>query len=93
MRYLTSVVETYRLPNDEAVKVFLEELKRDPAFTITKYSSTKKERKEKRKVVIAASTNGKQQDKIVYTASGAWLWWGSGLSDSPTALLDQMLCV
>ncbi len=51
MRYLTSVVETYRLPNDEAVKVFLEELKRDPAFTITKYSSTKKERKEKGDVV------------------------------------------
>lgn len=51
MRYLTSVVETYRLPNDEAVKVFLEELKRDPAFTITKYSSTKKERKEKGEVV------------------------------------------
>ena len=51
MRYLTSVVETYRLPNDEAVKVFLEELKKDPAFTITKYSSTKKERKEKGDVV------------------------------------------
>lgn len=51
MRYLTSVVETYRLPNDEAVKVFLEELKRDPAFTITKYSSTKKERKEKGDIV------------------------------------------
>lgn len=51
MRYLTSVVETYRLPNDEAVKVFLEELKADPAFTITKYSSTKKERKEKGDVV------------------------------------------
>lgn len=51
MRYLTSVVETYRLPNDEAVKVFLEELKRDPAFIITKYSSTKKERKEKGDVV------------------------------------------
>ena len=47
MKYLTSVVETYRLPNDEAVKVFLEELKRDPAFTITKYSSTKKETKQK----------------------------------------------
>lgn len=51
MRYLTSVVETYRLPNDEAVKIFLEELKKDPAFTITKYSSTKKERKEKGDVV------------------------------------------
>ena len=41
---------------------------------------------------IAFSTNEKQQDKIVYTVSGAWLWWGSGIGNSPTALLIQMLC-
>ena len=73
MRYLTSVVETYRLPNDEAVKVFLEELKRDPAFTITKYSSTKKETKQKGEVVddwvrftvTKAFNNEKEPDSVI----------------------------
>lgn len=51
MKYLTSVVETYRLPNEEAVKVFLEELKQDPNFTVAKYTSQKKERKQKGDVV------------------------------------------
>lgn len=51
MKYLTSVVETYRMPNEEAVKVFLEELKQDPTFTISKYTSTKKEKKAKGDVI------------------------------------------
>lgn len=51
MRYLTKVVETYRLPNEAAVETFLQELKSDPRFTVAKYSSTKKERKEKKEVV------------------------------------------
>lgn len=51
MRYLTKVVETYRLPNEAAVEEFLQELKADPRFTVAKYSSTKKERKEKKEVV------------------------------------------
>ena len=51
MKYLTSVVETYRLPNEEAVKVFLEELKKDPNFTVAKYTSQKKERKQKGEIV------------------------------------------
>ena len=73
MRYLTSVVETYRLPNDDAVKVFLEELKRDPAFTIIKYSSTKKETKQKGEVVdewvrftvTKAFNNEKEPESII----------------------------
>ena len=73
MRYLTSVVETYRLPNDEAVKVFLEELKADPSFTVTKYSSTKKELKQKGEVVdewirfsvTKAFNNEKEPDSII----------------------------
>ena len=73
MKYLTSVVETYRLPNDEAVKVFLEELKRDPAFTITKYSSTKKATKQKGEVVdewvrftvTKAFNNEKEPDSVI----------------------------
>ena len=51
MRYLTKIVETYRLPNEAAVEEFLQELKADPRFTIAKYSSTKKERKQKGEVV------------------------------------------
>lgn len=51
MRYLTKVVETYRLPDEAAVETFLQELKADPRFTVAKYSSTKKERKEKKEVV------------------------------------------
>lgn len=51
MKYLTKVVETYRLPDEAAVETFLQELKADPRFTVAKYSSTKKERKEKKEVV------------------------------------------
>lgn len=51
MRYLTKVVETYRLPDEAAVETFLQELKSDPRFIVAKYSSTKKERKEKKEVV------------------------------------------
>ena len=73
MRYLTSVVETYRLPNDEAVKVFLEELKQDPSFEVTKYSSVKKELKQKGEVVdewvrfsvTKAFNNEKEPDSVI----------------------------
>lgn len=51
MKYLTKVVETYRLPDEAAVETFLQELKADSRFTVAKYSSTKKERKEKKEVV------------------------------------------
>ncbi len=51
MRYLTKTVETYRLPNEESVEQFLKELKEDSHFTIAKYTSTKKEIKEKGEVV------------------------------------------
>lgn len=53
MRYLTKVVETYRLANEAEVQSFLQELKSDNRFTIAKYSSTKKERKQKGEVVDA----------------------------------------
>lgn len=51
MRYLTKVVETYRLANEQEVENFLKELKEDDRFQIAKYSSVKKERKEKKEVV------------------------------------------
>ena len=51
MKYLTKVVETYRLPNEAAVETFLQELKQDSHFTISKYSSTKKEKKSKGEII------------------------------------------
>ena len=51
MRYLTKVVETYRLANEKEVEEFLKELKEDRRFTVAKYSSTKKEKKSKGEVI------------------------------------------
>ena len=47
MKYLTKVVETYRLDSEDEVKPFLEELKNSKDFIIAKYSSQKKEVKRK----------------------------------------------
>ena len=44
MRYLTKVVETYRLADEHEVEEFLQELKKDYRFEVAKYSSTKKEK-------------------------------------------------
>lgn len=51
MKYLISTTETYRINSEEEVKTFLEELKKDNSFTIKKYSSIKKELKQKGEVV------------------------------------------
>ena len=51
MRYLTKVVETYRLENEHEVEEFLQELKDDSHFELAKYSSTKKEKKQKGEVI------------------------------------------
>lgn len=51
MRYLTKVVETYRLSNEQEVETFLKELKEDDRFTIAKYSSQKREKKAKGQIV------------------------------------------
>lgn len=51
MRYLTKVVETYRLSSEKEVEEFLKELKSDHRFTVAKYSSTKKEKKSKGEVM------------------------------------------
>lgn len=45
MRYLTKVVETYRLSSEKEVEEFLKELKSDHRFTVAKYSSTKKRKR------------------------------------------------
>lgn len=51
MRYLTKVVETYRLENEKEVEDFLQELKSDNKFEVAKYSSTKREKKAKGEVI------------------------------------------
>lgn len=51
MKYLISTTETYRINSEEEVKAFLEELKKDNNFTIKKYSSVKKELKQKGEVI------------------------------------------
>lgn len=51
MRYLTKVVETYRLSSEKEVEEFLKELKSDHRFTVAKYSSTKKEKKSRGEVI------------------------------------------
>lgn len=51
MRSLVKVVETYRLSNEKEVENFLKELKEDLTFEVSKYSSTKKEKKQKGEVV------------------------------------------
>ena len=51
MKYLTKVVETYRIGTEKEVEAFLKELKADNRFTVAKYSSTKKEKKAKGEVV------------------------------------------
>lgn len=51
MKYLINTTETYRLNSEEEVKAFLEELKKDKTFIIKKYSSVKKELKQKGEVI------------------------------------------
>ena len=51
MKYLLNVVETYRLEDENQVEEFLKELKADDRFIVTRYSSTKKERKSKGEVI------------------------------------------
>ena len=51
MKYLTKVVETYRLENEKEVEEFLKELKSDNRFEVAKYSSIKKEKKAKGEVI------------------------------------------
>ena len=53
MRYLTQVVETYRVDKEEQVLEMIEEAKQDNRFTLTKHTSQYKERKSKGEVIDA----------------------------------------
>jgi hypothetical protein len=50
-KYLITTTETYRVDSEEAVEAILEEAKNDSNYTLVKYSSTYKEKKEKGDVV------------------------------------------
>ncbi len=53
MKYLTQVVETYRVDDEEQVLQMIEEAKKDNRFTLTKHTSQYKERKQKGEVIDA----------------------------------------
>ena len=50
-KYLITTTETYRVDSEEAVEAILEDAKNDSDYTLVKYSSTYKEKKEKGDVV------------------------------------------
>jgi hypothetical protein len=50
-KYLTTVVETYRVSTENEVEIMLEQAKNASEYTLIKYSSEKKEVKAKGEVV------------------------------------------
>lgn len=50
-KYLTNTVETYRVDSEAEVKRVIEEAKKDKTFSLTKYTSEYKERKQKGEVI------------------------------------------
>ena len=50
-KYLTTVVETYRVDSEAEVEIMLEEAKNDNMYILTKYTSEKKERKQKGEII------------------------------------------
>ena len=53
MKYLTQVVETYRVDSEDQVLEMIEEAKQDNRFTLVKHASQYKERKAKGEVIDA----------------------------------------
>jgi len=50
-RYLTKVTEVYRLSTEKEAEAFLQELKSSTEFELAKYTSIRKQRKEKKEIV------------------------------------------
>ena len=50
-KYLTTVVETYRVDSETEVEMMLEEAKNASQYTLIKYTSQKKEKKQKGEIV------------------------------------------
>lgn len=53
MKYLTQVVETYRVDSEDQVLQMIEEAKASNKFTLVKHASQYKERKQKGEVIDA----------------------------------------
>lgn len=77
-KYLITTTETYRVDSEEAVEAILEEAKNDDNYTLVKYSSAYKEKKEKGEVVdywyrltlTKAFTEEKEPDRDVRITYG-----------------------
>ena len=52
-KYLISTVETYRVDNESEAAALIEEAKNSSKYTLSKYSSVYKERKQKGEVIDA----------------------------------------
>jgi hypothetical protein len=50
-KYLTTVVETYRVDSEAEVEIMLEQAKSDNMYILVKYTSEKKERKQKGEII------------------------------------------
>lgn len=50
-KYLTTVVETYRVSTEQEATALIEEAKNDPSYTLGKYTSERKERKSKGEII------------------------------------------
>lgn len=50
-KYLITTTETYRVDSEQQVEAILEDAKNDNSYTLVKYSSQYKEKKEKGEVV------------------------------------------
>ena len=51
MKYLTKIVETYRVANEAEAAKTIEEAKHDPRFTLSKYEAIHKEKKSKGEII------------------------------------------
>ena len=77
-KYLITTTETYRVDSESQVEAILEEAKNDSNYTLVKYSSQYKEKKEKGEVVdywyrltlTKAFTDEKEPDRDVQITYG-----------------------
>ena len=76
MAYLIKTVETYRVENEKEAKELIENSKKNPVFTLSKYTSEKKEAKKGgevvnewvRVVLTKTFTSEKEPDMSVFSS-------------------------
>lgn len=82
-KYLINVTETYRVDSESEVANIIENAKKDGSYILSKYSSVKKERKQKGEVIdewyrlslTKSFTDEKEPDAqvdIVYKNNNSW---------------------